>query len=148
MLPSEIKSQLCAAIDAHVAAGEHLQAADYRTLADRTCTSILASLKAFMVDQEEDIVICDEDKYVLTYRQPSAVVRAEYIDMLEANSCQGSYIHTVRVHGYNAGKRHHWGLKPGAYTLCKPDTRVMDAFAVIGAACFVAEETHREIWGN
>lgn len=101
-----------------------------------------------MSDYMVDMMKKAEWRFVAQYKETSEAVRAEYIRLLEANSRQDQFMHGVHVDGYNALKRHHWGLKPESYAMCVPTDRVKSAFEVIGARCHIDDEPHFEVWGN
>lgn len=113
--------------------------------AQRAVASIIRTYASKIRDTVRE---SDEVLFVRKYRQPSEVVRAEYVARLEANSFQGGTGHDVRVTGYNARGAHHWVLRCGSYAHCQPTERELDAFRVIRGQCEIAPKPHTERWGN
>jgi hypothetical protein len=149
MTPEELKAAVSAAITAHVEAVAGLDSrAGYFNLKRATQKTISEAVAAFCDAQASEIAESREVLFIGKYGQASELVRAQYIKLLEDNSRNDSMQHTVWVAGYNARGAHHWGLRPEAYSFCKPDERIKAAFAVIDAPCMIEEKPHSEQWAN
>lgn len=149
MTPEEYRARVNEIVDTHVEqTGALDDRADYYNVATATKLAIEKATRAFCEAQVAEVTESPEVLFVRKYGQPSELVREQYIKLLEDNSRNDSVQHRVRVDGYNRKGAHHKGLKPEAYSFCKPDERILAAFAVTGARCEIEEEVHFEHWGN
>lgn len=141
MTPEKVKRSIERVIDEHMKA--IVSCDSYERLSMKTRQEI-ASLVEFFC-RHNAVVMLKKREAIFRgkYGQPSCRVRQQYIEMLQANSCNHGMQHTVRVEGY-ANYRHNMGLKPDAYEFCKPDKRIKDAFSVIDAVCHIDELAHME----
>lgn len=144
-----VKAELAAVVDSFVASVATLDDCEqYKGLRAATQHSVKMAMDSFLGAQAKHIQESREVLFVRKYGQPSELVRKQYVKLLEGNSRNDGHQHRVSVAGYNARGAHHWGLKPEAYSFCKPDERILAAFAVTEEWCAIEEKPHFEHWGN
>jgi len=152
MTPEEYKSQVNEIVDAHIEKTRAFDTRkDYHKITKATTLAIQQATDAFCEAQVVEVTETREVLFVREYGQPSELVREQYIKLLEDNSVDSYEIGLqVWVKGYNRRKTRHLGLKPEAYRVCKPDERILSAFAVINERCEIDEKclcaAHSNVW--